>query len=34
MVREHVARDSESGDFTDWHKLLERKFFKGKLAEA
>jgi 3'-5' exoribonuclease len=34
MVREHVARDTESGDFTDWHKLLGRKFFKGQLTEA
>lgn len=33
MVRMHIAKDSEEGPFTDWHKLLARKFFKGKLAE-
>ncbi len=32
MIRMHIATDNEQGDFTDWHKLLERKFFKGKLA--
>ena len=34
MIRMHIAGDSEPGDFTDWHKLLERKFFKGKLAQG
>jgi len=29
MIRLHIERDSETGDFTDWHKLLGRKFFKG-----
>lgn len=29
MIRMHIAKDNEPGDFTDWHKLLERKFFKG-----
>ena len=29
MIRMHIAKDSEPGEFTDWHKLLERKFFKG-----
>ena len=33
MIRMHIAADSEPGDFTDWHKLLDRKFFKGKLAQ-
>jgi len=33
MVQMHIAKDSEEGPFTDWHKLLARKFFKGKLAE-
>lgn len=32
MVRMHIAKDTEEGPFTDWHKLLARKFFKGKLA--
>jgi 3'-5' exoribonuclease len=32
MVRMHIAKDSEPGEFTDWHKLLARKFFKGKLS--
>jgi len=34
MIRLHIERDSETGDFTDWHKLLGRKFFKGTLAEG
>jgi len=34
MIRLHIEKDSEQGDFTDWHKLLGRKFFKGKLAEG
>jgi len=34
MVRLHIERDTEQGDFTDWHKLLGRKFFKGKLIEG
>ncbi|MEA3238355.1 MAG: HD domain-containing protein [Candidatus Bipolaricaulota bacterium] len=29
MVKMHIARDNEEGDFTDWHSLLGRKFFKG-----
>jgi len=29
MVKMHIARDNEEGDFTDWHALLGRKFFKG-----
>lgn len=29
MLKMHIARDSEEGDFTDWHNLLGRKFFKG-----
>ncbi|HHR85184.1 HD domain-containing protein [Candidatus Bipolaricaulota bacterium] len=29
MVEMHIAQDSEQGDFTDWHGLLKRKFFKG-----
>lgn len=34
MVRMHVTKDSEEGDFTDWHKLLGRKFFKGRLVDS
>lgn len=34
MVRTHIAKDPEAGDFTDWHSLLSRKFFKGKIADA
>ena len=30
MIQMHIAKDSQKGDFTDWHKLLERKFYKGK----
>lgn len=29
MVKMHIAQDNEQGDFTDWHALLKRKFFKG-----
>lgn len=32
MIRMHIAKDAEDGPFTDWHKLLARKFFKGKLT--
>lgn len=32
MIRMHIANDTEDGPFTDWHKLLARKFFKGKLT--
>jgi len=32
MIRMHIEKDSAEGDFTDWHKLLGRKFFKGKLT--
>ncbi|NIA03500.1 MAG: HD domain-containing protein [Nitrospirae bacterium] len=29
MISMHVEGDNEEGDFTDWHALLGRKFFKG-----
>ena len=29
MVKMHIEHDNEQGDFTDWHALLKRKFFKG-----
>jgi len=29
MLKQHVASDSEEGLFTNWHPLLQRKFFKG-----
>ncbi len=29
MVKMHITQDNEQGDFTDWHGLLKRKFFKG-----
>jgi 3'-5' exoribonuclease len=31
MIQMHIEKDQESGDFTDWHPVLARKFFKGKL---
>jgi len=31
MVRTHIAADGEDGDFTDWERTLERRFFKGRL---
>jgi len=33
MVRLHIEKDTEAGEFTDWHRLLERKFFKGGASE-
>lgn len=33
MVRTHIAKDTEEGDFSDWHNLLKRKFFKGILTD-
>ena len=29
MVRTHIQNDSEEGDFTDWERNFERRFFKG-----
>jgi 3'-5' exoribonuclease len=29
MVRFHIENDSETGDFTDWERHLERRLFKG-----
>ncbi len=29
MVRTHIQNDSEEGEFTDWERTLERRFFKG-----
>jgi len=29
MVKMHIAQDNEQGNFTNWHNLLGRKFFKG-----
>lgn len=34
MIRRHIEIDRESGDFTDWHTVLARKFFKGKLQDT
>ncbi len=34
MVRMHISKDGEPGEFTDWHKLLGRKFFKGTVTDA
>ena len=31
MIRMHIKVDRENGDFTDWHTVLSRKFFKGQL---
>jgi len=33
MIRTHIAGDAEEGDFTDWDRTLERRFFKGRLQE-
>jgi len=29
MVRTHIESDVEDGDFTDWERTLERRFFRG-----
>jgi hypothetical protein len=34
MVQVHISKDGEPGEFTDWHKLLGRKFFKGMITDA
>lgn len=34
MVRMHIGKDAQEGDFTDWHDPLKRRFFKGKLTDA
>jgi len=34
MIRSHIDGDSEEGDFTDWERNHERRFFKGKLQEG
>jgi len=34
MVRMHIGRDAQEGDFTDWHDPLKRRFFKGKLTDG
>ncbi len=33
MLKMHISKDSEEGDFTDWHALLQRKFFKGSTTK-
>ncbi|MDD5646883.1 MAG: CMP-binding protein, partial [Candidatus Bipolaricaulis sp.] len=34
MIKTHIASDAEEGDFTDWERNMERRFFKGILADA
>ncbi|MGD9676260.1 MAG: 3'-5' exoribonuclease YhaM family protein [Candidatus Bipolaricaulia bacterium] len=34
MIKTHIASDAEEGDFTDWERNMERRFFKGTLADA
>jgi 3'-5' exoribonuclease len=29
MIKTHIEMDAEEGDFTDWQRTLERRFFKG-----
>jgi len=33
MIRAHIDVDSENGDFTDWERNHERRFFKGVLRD-
>ena len=33
MIKMHVAADNEPGDFTDWERNMERRFFKGNLRD-
>lgn len=32
MIKGHIAMDAEEGDFTDWEKNMDRRFFKGSLS--
>jgi 3'-5' exoribonuclease len=32
MIKTHIATDAEEGDFTDWEKNMDRRFFKGSLS--
>ncbi len=34
MIKTHIASDAEEGDFTDWERNMERRFFKGTLTDA
>ena len=33
-IRGHIATDPTDGDFTDWERTMERRFFKGQLSES
>ncbi len=32
MIKTHIATDGEEGDFTDWERNMDRRFFKGSLT--
>ncbi len=34
MIKSHIAMDAEEGDFTDWERNMDRRFFKGSIAGA
>jgi 3'-5' exoribonuclease len=34
MIKTHIATDGEDGDFTDWERNMDRRFFKGSLSDA
>ena len=34
MIKSHIAMDAEEGDFTDWERNMDRRFFKGNVAGA
>jgi len=34
MIKAHIATDGEEGDFTDWERNMDRRFFKGSLSSA
>ncbi|MEW5826057.1 MAG: OB-fold nucleic acid binding domain-containing protein [Candidatus Bipolaricaulota bacterium] len=34
MIKTHITADAEDGDFTDWERNMDRRFFKGRLTDA
>lgn len=34
MIKAHIAMDGEDGDFTDWERNMDRRFFKGSFTEG
>ncbi len=34
MIKSHIAMDGEEGDFTDWERNMDRRFFKGSFSNG